>query len=66
MKYDIVYADQVEELIAVVNNKLNDGWELLGRPWTERVSYDNLFWYQAMVEKPVYISTEVSSKSVGW
>jgi len=54
MKYDIIYADKVEELIAIVNNMLSEGWELLGGPWTEQVSYDNLFWYQAMIERPSY------------
>lgn len=55
MKYDIIYADTVEELIAIVNNMLADGWEVLGRPWTEQVTYGNLFWYQAMIEKPLFI-----------
>ncbi len=67
MKYDIIYADKVEELIAIVNNMLSEGWELLDGPWTEQVSYDNLFWYQAMIKKPVYIGTvESKNKSVGW
>ena len=67
MKYDIMYADKVEELIAIVNNMLSEGWELLGGPWTEQVSYDNLFWYQAMIERPsdpVFIEGE--GRSVKW
>ena len=67
MKYDIMYADKVEELIAIVNNMLSEGWELLGGPWTEQVSYDNLFWYQAMIERPSYpVFIEGEGKSVKW
>ena len=61
MKYDIMYADQVEELIAIVNNMLSEGWELLGGPWNEQVSYDNLFWYQAMIKRPVHIGASIAA-----
>lgn len=62
MKYDIAYADTVEELLAIVNNMLSEGWELYGDPWTHSVSYDNLFWYQAMIQRPVFIGAEESSR----
>jgi hypothetical protein len=59
MKYDVLWNDELDNLILEVNERLADGWQLCGNTWSEIIEYgpafNNLMFYQTMIKPPVTI-----------
>ena len=55
MRYEIIHADTIEELNEAVTERLNEGWTIVGQPWSNQIDVYEWWWYQAMIyyEEPV-------------